>query len=599
MCGLAGDIRFDGSPADREAVARMAERQRSRGPDGEGAWDDGWIALGHRRLAVIDPSGAGAQPMVDEELGLAVVFNGCIYNHAELREQLRAAGHRFRSTSDTEVLLKAWATWGESFVDHLVGMFALALVDRRARRVVLARDRLGIKPLYLAETPGRLRFASTLPALLGSGPLDTSLDLEALHHYFTWHSIVPGRRTVVRGVRKLPPATLRVVEADGSSRERVYWQPRYERSAHPEREPAEWRAAVHDALRTAVARRTVSDVPVGVLLSGGVDSSLVVALLADLGHPDLRTFSIGFESDGSEAGDEFQWSDLVAGGFGTEHTRIQLTDAELPDAVDGAVEAMSEPMGSHDTVAFFLLAREVSRHVKVVQSGQGADEVFAGYDWYRSLARVPRERAAEEFGVAFDDRAHDELADVLTADHRCPDDVSRAWLAEQVGRPGAETALDAVLRLDVHGMLPDDPVKRVDNMTMAWGLESRVPFLDQDVVALAAACPPELKLAQGGKGILKDVARPLLPHGVVDRPKGYFPVPGVRTLAGPLLDRVQDVLTSPTAKERALFEPAYLDAVLADPGGRLPRTGGNRLWQLAVLEMWLQTHGIGGSEPLG
>src|SRR4051794_25838572 len=191
MCGLGGELRLDGAPPDVEAVARMSGSLRVRGPDGSGAWHEGPLALLHHRLKIIDLSEAGAQPMVDDELGLVVVFNGCIYNHPELREELRAAGHRFRSTSDTEVVLKAWATWGESFVDHLVGMFAIVLVDRRARRVVLARDRLGIKPLYLAETPGRLRFASTLPALLDSGPLDTSLDLEALHHYLTWHSIVP------------------------------------------------------------------------------------------------------------------------------------------------------------------------------------------------------------------------------------------------------------------------------------------------------------------------------------------------------------------------------------------------------------------------
>jgi asparagine synthase (glutamine-hydrolysing) len=592
MCGVSGDVRFDGEPSDLCAVARMTDRMTGRGPDGSGLWSDGWVALGHRRLAVIDPTDAGAQPMVDETLGLAVVFNGCIYNHAELREQLRGLGHRFRSTSDTEVLLAAYAEWGESFVDHLAGMFALALVDRRRRRVLLARDRLGIKPLYLAETPGRLRFASTLPALLESGPLDTSLDPEALHHYLTWHSIVPGRRTILRGVRKLPPATVRVIESDGSSRECVYWQPRYERAAVASMTAEEWRVETGGALRTAVQRRLVSDVPVGVLLSGGLDSSLVVALMAELGHPDIRTFSIGFESAEGHPGDEFSWSDRVADLYGTDHQRIAVPDTDLPDAVDGAVDAMSEPMGSHDVVAFYLLAREVSRHVKVVQSGQGADEVLAGYSWYQALAQAPRDRAAEAFAAAFDDRTHEELPDVLAPEYLCPRDVSRQYLEESVARPGAETALDAVLRLDVHGMLMDDPVKRVDSMTMAWGLEARVPFLDQDLVTLAAACPPELKLAQGGKGVLKDVARAVLPRELVDRPKGYFPVPGVRRLDGPLLDRVQDALTSPEAKERGLFQPSHVDRLLADPHGTLPRTGGNRLWQLAVLEMWLQTHGI-------
>jgi asparagine synthase (glutamine-hydrolysing) len=599
MCGVCGEVTFDGSRADTEAVGRMVDAVGPRGPDGEGVRSAGPVAFGHRRLSIIDLSDGGTQPMVDEALGLTVVFNGCIYNHHQLRAELEQHGYRFFSSSDTEVIVKGYHRWGADVVDHLVGMFAFVLHEHDSGRIVLARDRLGIKPLYLAETAGRLRFASTLPALLAAGGLDTELDPVGLHHYLTWHSIVPGSRTVLRGVRKLPPATVRVVEADGRSRERVYWQPRYEPASATPRSAEEWRTAVHEALRTAVARRMVADVPVGVLLSGGVDSSLVVALLAELGQSGLRTFSIGFESSEEEVGDEFCWSDRVAAAFGTEHSQIRIPDTELPDAVTGALAAMNEPLGSHDTVAFYLLAREVSRHVKVVQSGQGADEVFAGYDWYQQLARVPREQAATAFASAFDDRAHDELAEVLTPEYRCAEDVSRAWLAQHIGRPGAETALDAVLRLDVHGMLPDDPVKRVDSMTMAWGLEARVPFLDQDLVALAAVCPPELKLAQGGKGVLKDVARPLLPDGVVDRPKGYFPVPGMKTLSGPLLDRVQDALTSPTAKERGLFEPACIDTLLADPDGRLPRTRGNRLWQIAVLELWLQEHGIGATHGLG
>ncbi|MER7168590.1 N-acetylglutaminylglutamine amidotransferase, partial [Micromonospora sp. NPDC000207] len=244
MCGISGEARFDGSPPDADAVLRMNEALRSRGPDGEGTWDGGWVALGHRRLTVIDLSDAGGQPMVREDMGLALVFNGCIYNYPQLREQLRAAGHTFHSTSDTEVILVAYAEWGEDFVDHLVGMFAVGLVDRTRRRLVLARDRLGIKPLYLAERSGRLRFASTLPALLAAGDVDTSVDPVALHHYLSWHSIVPAPRTILRGVRKLPPATVRVVEADGRSRERVYWRPDYVRdSAHAGWDARDWQDA--------------------------------------------------------------------------------------------------------------------------------------------------------------------------------------------------------------------------------------------------------------------------------------------------------------------------------------------------------------------
>ncbi|MFI7552581.1 N-acetylglutaminylglutamine amidotransferase [Micromonospora sediminimaris] len=593
MCGISGEARFDGTTPDADAVTRMTEAMRSRGPDGEGLWSDGWVTLGHRRLTVIDLSDAGGQPMVREDLGLALVFNGCVYNYPELREELRAAGHTFHSTSDTEVILVAYAQWGEEFVDHLVGMFAVGLIDRTRRRLVLARDRLGIKPLYLAETPGRLRFASTLPALLKAGDIDTSVDPVALHHYLSWHSIVPAPRTILRGVRKLPPATVRVVEADGRSRDRVYWRPDYVRDpAHAGWDDRDWRAAIGDALRTAVRRRLVADVPVGVLLSGGLDSSLIVALLAEAGQQHLRTFSIGFDSRHGEAGDEFHYSDLVARAYGTDHLRIQLANDDLVPAVRRTVEAMTEPMGSHDVVAFHLLSEQVAAHVKVAQSGQGADEVFAGYGYHQPLTQVPRSEAARTFTVAFFDRDHAELIRVVGPAHAVDVDASRDLVMAELNAPGAETALDAVLRLDTHLMLPDDPVKRVDSMSMAWGLEVRTPFLDQDLVALAAACPPQHKVAQGGKGVLKEVAREVLPAEVIDRPKGYFPVPALRNVDGPVRDLVVAALRAPEARERGLFRPAYVDALLADPEQAQAAAGSNKLWQLGLLELWLQTHGI-------
>ncbi len=593
MCGISGEARFDGAVPDADAVARMSDAMRSRGPDGEGVWSDGWVTLGHRRLTIIDLSDAGAQPMVREDLGLALVFNGCVYNYPELREELRAAGHTFHSTSDTEVILVAYAQWGEDFVDHLVGMFAVGLVDRARRRLVLARDRLGIKPLYLAEAPGRLRFASTLPALLRGGDVDTAIDPVALHHYLSWHSIVPAPRTVLRGIRKLPPGTLRVIEADGRSRERVYWQPAYTRDpAHAGMDARDWQAALGGALRTAVRRRLVADVPVGVLLSGGLDSSLIVALLAEAGQQHLRTFSIGFDSRGGEAGDEFGFSDLVARTFDTDHQRIRLADDDLVPAVRATVAAMTEPMGSHDVVAFHLLSEQVAKHVKVAQSGQGADEVFAGYGYHQPLAAVPRDGAAETFAEAFFDRDHAELTRVVDPAYACDRDASRELLAAELAAPGAQTALDAVLRLDTHRMLPDDPVKRVDSMSMAWGLEVRTPFLDQDLVALAAACPPEHKVAQGGKGVLKEVAREVLPAEVIDRPKGYFPVPALRNVDGAVRELVVDALRSPAARQRGLFRPAYVRELLADPDAAQAAAGSNKLWQLGLLELWLQTHGV-------
>ncbi|MDR6325990.1 asparagine synthase (glutamine-hydrolyzing) [Actinoplanes couchii] len=564
----------------------MLPRLASRGPDGDGLWDGGRIVFGHRRLKIIDLSEAGAQPMTDAELRLTVVFNGCVYNYRELRAELEAAGYRFTSTSDTEVILKAYHRWGTDCVNRFLGMFAFAVAEHDTGTVVLARDRLGIKPLYLAESPGRLRFASTLPALLAAGGVDTTIDKVALHHYMTFHSVVPAPRTILSGVRKLPPATVRVVRADGTSTERVYWEATFTRPGVTNEK--DWTAAVREKLRQAVDRRMVADVPVGVLLSGGLDSSLIVAMLAERGQSGLTTFSIGFESGGGESGDEFFYSDLIARKFGTRHHQIMIGQDRFLPAVARTVAAMSEPMVSHDCIAFNLLSEDVAEHVKVVQTGQGADEIFAGYSWYPPLAGVPRERAAAAYAREFFDRPHDVLTGQLNPQWLPDGDVSSEFVAASFGRPGADTAVDAALRLDSRVMLVDDPVKRVDNMTMAWGLEARVPFLDHELVELAATCPPDLKLAHDGKGVLKEAARGLVPDEVIDRPKGYFPVPGIRHLEGPMLDLVRDTLHAPAARDRALFRPEYVEALLADPNTPRTTLGANQLWQIALLEMWLQ-----------
>jgi asparagine synthase (glutamine-hydrolysing) len=586
-------MRFDGLEPDVAAVARITAEMHRRGPDGSGVHATGAVVLGHRRLKIIDLSERGAQPMVDPELGLTAVFNGLIYNYRELRKDLEAKGHRFFSTSDTEVLLKAFREWGPACVERFLGMFAFAILERDTGVLTLGRDRLGIKPLYVAESPGRLRFASTLPALLAGGDVDTSIDPIALHHYMTFHSVVPAPRTILSGVRKLPPATVRTVQPDGTSSDRVYWRPEHvRRPEHAGMSTGDWNEAVLEALRVAVRRRMVADVPVGVLLSGGLDSSLVVALLAAEGQVGLRTFSVGFHATAGEAGDEFEFSDIVAKEFGTAHQQILVDPARMLPAVDEAITAMAEPMVSHDCVAFYLLAEEVSKSVTVVQSGQGADEVFAGYSWYPPLAGVPRERGVEAYAEVFTDRPHAELAAILEPEWLLDDDPSRAFLAEHFAMPGADETLDAALRLDSTIMLVDDPVKRVDNMTMAWGLEARVPFLDHELVELAAACPPGLKLAHGGKGVLKEAARGVVPDEIIDRPKGYFPVPAIRHLEGPFLDRVRDAVTDPVAKDRGLVRRDWLDAMLADPNTKRTNLGSNALWQVALLEMWLQERGL-------
>jgi asparagine synthase (glutamine-hydrolysing) len=591
MCGFCGEIRFDHNPINLGALGAMSASMIPRGPDGHGTWQQGPIALAHRRLSIIDLSAHAAQPMTDNALGLTVAFNGCIYNYKELRAELEARGYSFFSHGDTEVVLKSFHAWGDACVQRFHGMFAFAVAERDSGRLTLVRDRLGIKPLYYAQVAGGLRFASALPALLAGGEIDTEIDPVALHHYMHFHAVVPAPHTIVRGIRKLPPATVRVIEPDGTSREHCYWEPRFETPEDERRLTFEdWQDRVLAALRLAVERRLVADVDVGVLLSGGLDSSLIVGLLAEQGQQGLNTFSVGFETVGAEVGDEFQYSDLIASHYGTRHHKIRVSSASrlLPE-LPNCVRAMSEPMVSHDAIGFYLLSEEVSKHVKVVQSGQGADEVFAGYHWYPPM--VGSTDPAADYARAFCDRSHEELRRAVHPRFH-GEDYSRAFIAGHFARPGAEAPVDKALRIDQLIMLVDDPVKRVDNMTMAWGLEARVPFLDHELVELAARIPDEYKLCDEGKCVLKAVGRRVIPSEVIDRPKGYFPVPALKYLRGEVLEMVRDLVHSKRSQERNLFQGPYVDELFADPDSHITPLRGSKLWQIALLEIWLQQHGI-------
>ena len=591
MCGIAGEIRFDQSFADVRKVVDMTEAQSRRGPDGEGIFSLGPRCFGHRRLSIMDLSLRGHQPFVDNALGLGIVFNGAIYNHHELRAELRRVGYVFSSSGDTEVILKAWNAWGVQALERFQGMFAFALWERDSGLTYLVRDRLGIKPLYYTHDGQRLHFASTLPALLRGGGVDTSIDIGALHHYLSFHAVVPAPHTILRGVRKLPPGAYITVHPNGRCEQTQWWQLRYERSQEDEaRSFEEWREEVLAALQRSVRRRLVADVPVGVLLSGGLDSSLITGLLANEGTPDLRTYSIGFEAVDEEAGDEFHYSDLVARHYGTLHEKLHIPAADLLQALPGAIAAMSEPMVSHDCVAFYLLSQAVSRYSRVVQSGQGADEVFGGYHWYPPLAAVSDAReGVASYRHVFFDRDQDEMAQLLQPDF-LSEDVSSQYVEQHFAREGAASVIDRALRLDTTVMLVEDPVKRVDNMTMAFGLEARVPFLDHELVELAAKIPARHKIAEGGKHILKEAARAVIPHEVIDRPKGYFPVPALKYLRGEFLDFVTGTLSTQAARERGIFRPEALQALLRQPDQHITPLRGSKLWQVALLEAWLQAH---------
>jgi len=591
MCGICGEMVFGDRMVEAGSLDRMCDEMIRRGPDGSGVWAANRVALGHRRLKIIDLSDASSQPMVDSELGLSIVYNGAIYNYKELRAELEGMGYRFFSHGDTEVILKSYHAFGEAFVEKLNGMFAFAIAERETGRLVLGRDRLGIKPFYYSLSGERLRFSSSLPGIVAAGGVDTSIDPVALQYYLTFHSVVPAPHTMINGVRKLPPATLAFVEPDGKMTTRQYWSVKYGTDdSRKDYSKEDWIDETLSVMRKAVKRRLVADVPVGVLLSGGLDSSLIVGLLCEHDSSAVETFSIGFESVNDEAGDEFKYSDIIVDRFQTSHHKLFIDSNKTIPALRDCIRQMSEPMVSHDNVGFYLLSREVAKFVKVVQSGQGADEVFAGYFWYKKM--MESQDAVADYASVFFDRDYAEYAQVVTKRYLAADDNPLNFVRNHFQSPGASRPVDQALRIDSNIMLVDDPVKRVDNNTMAASLEARVPFLDHEVVEFAAQMPAEMKVPGDGKFALKEAARKVIPAGVIDRPKGYFPVPALKYLKGEFLEMTRDALINDTARERGLFHSQYVEKLLDSPEDHITSLGGSKLYQLALLEMWLQTHGI-------
>ena len=593
MCGICGEVRFDEQPVQQNIIQAMLSKLERRGPDAEGIWLKDNIAFGHRRLSVIDLSEDSNQPMVDEQLQLTLVFNGAIYNYPELRAQFIKEGYKFKSHGDTEVILKAYHKWGEQCHEHLHGMFAFAIWDWKKQSLFLARDRMGIKPLYYSLTENQLRFASNVQALLASNKIDhvidTSINPVGLHNQFTLHAVIPAPNTILKGIRKLEPGTTLTITNSKNYKTQRYWE---YAATRPEIEMSEdeWTNAIHDSLRNAVRKRLdVADVPVGVLLSGGLDSSLLVGLLAEAGVKDIRTFSIGFEDQPEEKGSEFEFSDAVVERYKTNHQKIQIPNAEVLKRLPEAVQAMSEPMVGQDAVAFYLLSEQVSKHVKVVQSGQGADEVFAGYFWFPQIQQDNLTQGVERFAKYYFDRDHSEFLETVSEDYRGEDYTSKI-IQDLLARPQADTFIDRVLHMDVNTLVVDDPVKRVDNMTMAFGLEARVPFLDHHLVELAAKMPPEMKLQSGGKHVLKKIARGIVPDAVIDRPKGYFPMPALKYVRGEFLEFMQGILNSSACINRGIYNRAYVEKLLKKPDEYFTRLQGSKLWHLALLEFWFQTH---------
>ena len=585
MCGICGQLRFDGKNVSSKSLNTMMSRLAKRGPDSSGRWAAGKIGFGHQRLSIIDLSSHGAQPMLDDDLNLALVFNGTIYNYKKLRAQLINKGYSFFSHSDTEVILKSYHYWGEDCVKHLDGMFAFCVYDIARQKLFIARDRMGIKPLYYSLSSRAFTFASNTQSLLTQN-IDETINPIALQQQLSLHGVVPAPNTIINGIRKVKPATTISIDSKGKWREGTYWKPLAKRS-NDEISDDDYIERARELLTLAVAKRiSATDVPIGVLLSGGLDSSLIVALLNEVGHKNIRTFSIGFEDIEDEAGSEFEFSDQVVERFNTNHNKYIVKNEEVLPRLFEAVSNMAEPMVGQDAVAFYLLSEKVSRHVKVVLSGQGADEVFAGYFWYPRMAQE-QGNEVERFAKHYVDRPHEEFLQTVMSAYHCLDHTNK-WLTKEFNKSGTETFMDKVLRTDITRLIVDDPVKRVDNMTMAWGLEARVPFMDTDLVEWALKMPASLKMKGDGKFPLKKIARELLPTSVIDRKKGYFPMPALKYVQGEYLEFMSDILTSNACINRGIFSQEYVNNVINSPRKYMTALNGSRLWHLALLEFWIQ-----------
>ncbi|SMN13073.1 Asparagine synthetase [glutamine-hydrolyzing] [Bathymodiolus heckerae thiotrophic gill symbiont] len=581
MCGLCGQLRFDKQAVKSSDLEQMMYKIARRGPDDSGVWLDKNVGFGHQRLSIIDLSNHAHQPMVDETLGLTLVFNGTIYNYKALRQDLIKQGYQFFSTSDTEVILKAYHYWGEDCVMHLDGMFAFCIWN--GKQLFVARDRMGIKPLYFNLTDKAFSFASNTQALTVIGA-DTSINSVALQQQLSLHGVVPAPNTILNGVNKIKPATTLMIDMQGKIIEKTYWQPNAQRMDLSDKEYLE---KTHELLIKAVDKRMLAaDVPIGVLLSGGLDSSLLVGLLHEAGHQDIRSFSIGFEDIGDESGSEFEYSDQIVEKFKTTHEKYVVSNTQVLPRLGEAVVNMAEPMVGQDAVAFYLLSEQVSKHIKVVLSGQGADEAFAGYFWY---SRMNQESGSEfkRFAKHYIDRPYEEYLQTVNKKYHTGNHT-QDWLNKEFSKDNAGEFMDKVFRTDITRLIVDDPVKRVDNMTMAWGLEARVPFMDTQLVEHALSMPPSLKMAEEGKYPLKHIARGLLPDSVIDRKKGYFPMPALKYVQGEFLDFMSDILTSSACKNRGVFDQKFVKKVINKPENYMTALNGSRLWHLALLEYWLQ-----------
>jgi len=620
MCGICGELTFEaGATVDPVTLAAMRDRLSHRGPDADGLFvgEDGRIGLGFRRLRIIDLSSAANQPLCNEDGSVRVVFNGEIYNYQTLRARLLSNGHQFRSRSDTEVLVHLYEEVGERFVDEIDGMFAIGLWDARRRRLLLARDRTGKKPLFYYQDRHRLVFGSEIKALFAHGAVPVDVDETQIPRYFTF-GYVPHPATFYRGIRQIDPATVLVAAADGRIESRRYWQLRF-------RDPAETssvdrrvaRDRVRQLVTEAVSRRTVSDVPIGAFLSAGIDSTIVVGVLSRLSDRPVRTFTIGFED--APAFDETAAARKVAERFGTEHTEFRVKPSAV-QLIDRLIWHHDGPFGDSSAIPTFLVSELTRPHATVVLTGDGGDDVFAGYlrfraalaaDWMPRavgpalnalltlLPKAPHERHWLARARRFMRFAHlppadrlarwtsvfqEDLASLLP-DGAPADDVARAAGSLDAG---GGSRLGALLAANFSSYLPDDLLVKADRCTMANSIEARCPLLDTALVEYAASLPDSFKVSGGqGKAILREAFADLIPRDIDRRPKTGFGVPLDAWFRGELREFVRDTLLSRSAALRTYIRPDGLERLI-DAHQRGRANVGHRLWTLVCFERWLQ-----------
>ena len=623
MCGICGVAGGDPSEG-RELVARMCDAMVHRGPDDEGSVQLDGVTLGIRRLSIIDLEG-GHQPIHNEDSTVWVVQNGEIYNHLEMRDLLRAAGHSFSTESDTEVLVHGYEEWGEAMVERLNGMFAFAILDRRRGRVLLARDRMGIKPLHYAVDGRRLVFGSELKALLCDPALRKEIDPVALDEYLALE-FVPSPRSIVSGISKLPPAhTLEWYLGSAIHRLHRYWSPTLGEDGGDSRGPSldERCEELRGVLRESVRKELISDVPLGVFLSGGIDSSAVTAMMTQLGG-DVKSFSVGFAE---RSFDESRYARQVARHLGTDHQELTLEPSMLLDLIPRLPALLDEPLGDASIIPTYLLSAFTRRHVKVALGGDGGDELFAGYPtvqahrlagYYNRAPRLLRKGLIEPVvrrlpvsrdNLSFDFRAKrfvsgaahplperhrrwmgsfaaEERTALLSADVRERLSASGHARLESLDGIDAVDPLNQVLLMDMRLYLENDILVKLDRASMMASLEGRVPLLNNDFVEYATQLPLNLKLrGLRSKFLLKRALRGLLPNSILNRPKKGFGIPVANWFRGPLREQMLSVLSPERIARKGFFDAPAVAALIADHlAGR--RDNRKQLWTLFAFELW-------------